>query len=132
MRASIVAAALLGVLGLVGPAMAAGFSTTQPVVAIGSGSIGVVVGQIPVTPASFALLGCDVDNPEGPAVRFLQIGGAGLTVGNRSVFSVSDAEGLPCAEVISELLRAGFVIEDERLVVIGAQNVIVYDLIATP
>jgi hypothetical protein len=131
MRASIIAAALLGALGLPAPAAAQGFGTTQPVVAIGTGSIGVVVGQIPLTPASFALLGCDVDNPEGPAVRFLQLGGSGLTLGDRSVFSVDDAEGLPCAEVVSELLRAGFVIDDSRLVVVGADNVIVYDLIVT-
>jgi hypothetical protein len=129
MRASIISAALLGALGLATPVSAAGFGTPQTGAAIGTGSIGVVVGQIPVTSASFALLGCDVDNLEGPAVRFLQLGGSGLTLGDRSVFSVDDAEGLPCADVMSELLRAGFVIDDERLVVIGARNVIVYDLI---
>jgi hypothetical protein len=89
----------------------------------------VVVGQIRVTVASFALLGCEVDNLDGPAVRFLQLGGSGLTLGNRSVFSVDDAEGLPCAEIVSELLRVGFVIDDSRLVVVGADNLIVYDLI---
>jgi hypothetical protein len=124
-----IAAAFLGALGLPTPAMAAGFSTPQPGVAIGNDGIGVVIGQIPITPASFALLGCEIDAPEGPAVRFLQLGGAGLTLGDRSEFSVGDAEGLPCAEVVSELLRAGFVIDDSRLVVVGADNLIVYDLI---
>jgi hypothetical protein len=129
MRASMIAASFLGVLGLVAPVSAAGFGTPQPGVAIGTGSIGVVVGQIPITPASFALLGCEVDGQDGPAVRFLQLGGSGLTLGDRSVFSADDAEGLPCAEIVSELLRVGFVIDDSRLVVVGADNVIVYDLI---
>ena len=129
MRASLIAAALCGALGLLPSALAAGFSTTQATVGIGTGSIGVVVGQIPITPASFALLGCDVDGQDGPAVRFLQVGGSGLTLGDRSVFSVDDAQGLPCAEITSELLRAGFVIDDSRLMVVGADNVIVYDLI---
>jgi hypothetical protein len=129
MRASLIGAAFLGALWLPAPVLGAGFGTPQAGAAIGTGSIGVVVGQIPVTAASFALLGCDIDNPDGPAVRFLQLGGAGLTLGDRSVFSVDDAEGLPCAEIVSELLRVGFVIDDSRRVVVGARNLIVYDLL---
>jgi hypothetical protein len=68
MRASIIAVALLGALGLAAPVSAAGFGTPQTGAATGIGSIGVIVGQIPVTSASFALVGCDVDNLEGPAV----------------------------------------------------------------
>jgi len=129
MRASIIAAALVGGLGLAGPVAAQGFGTDQPTAGIRVGNIGIDLGRFDLTPASFALLGCEVDGQDGPAVRFLQLGGSSLTLGDRSVFSVRDAEGLPCAEVVSELLRAGFVIDDSRLVPLGIDSVIVYDLI---
>lgn len=132
MRASIIAAALVSGLGLAGPVAGQGFGIDQPTVGVRIGNIGIDLGRIDLTPASFALLGCDVDPQGGPAVRFLQLGGAGLTLGDRAVFSIRDAEGLPCADVVSELLGAGFAIDDSRLVPLGIADLIVYDLIAAP